>query len=106
MTAPSKSQALAILQQEAWIGDAVLELHARAWVLAQGAGLDAECKKRMTCNAFLNALGPPTEVEARIGRIYLQQGLEAAHAYVDEHLLPLFLKQEAKRKARPGMGRR
>ena len=86
------------LQADAWIGDAVLELYVRSWVLREHGSLDSEMKTRFTCNQFLNCVGAPTKVEAEIGVIYQEQGLEAAFAWVREHLEPLFLKQEAKRK--------
>ncbi len=85
------------LQSDAWIGDAVLELYARSWVLREHGALDSEMKTRFTSNQFLNAIGAPTKVEAGIGVIYQAQGLEAAFAWIREHLEPLFLKQEAKR---------
>jgi dsRNA-specific ribonuclease len=86
------------LQSPAWIGDAVLELYARTWVLREHGSVDAEMKTRFTCNQFLNCIGAPTKVEAHIGALYRDQGLEAAFAYIRGHLEPLFLKQEAKRK--------
>ena len=55
-------------------------------------------KRRFTCNEFLNCLGAPTRVEARLGVIYREQGLEAAFAWVERELEPLFLRQEAKRR--------
>ncbi|MCA1964462.1 MAG: hypothetical protein LDL31_10995 [Prosthecobacter sp.] len=88
---------LETLRQEAWIGDAVLELYARTWVLRQHGVVDAEMKTRLTCNQFLNCLGNPTKVEAEIGVIYQRDGLEAAFSWIRERLEPLFLKQEANR---------
>jgi dsRNA-specific ribonuclease len=86
-----------VLQQDAWIGDAVLELYVRSWILREHEKIDAELKTRFTSNQFLNSLGQPTRVEAGIGVIYREKGLEAAFAWIKEHLEPLFLKQEAKR---------
>ena len=80
-----------------WIGDTVLELYARGKVLREQGGIDAEAKTRLTCNSFLNCLGNPTAVEARIGEIYQAKGLEAAHAWIVENIEPLYLKQEANR---------
>jgi dsRNA-specific ribonuclease len=37
-------------------------------------------------------------VEARIGVIYKEEGLEAAFEFVEKELEPLFLKQEANRR--------
>lgn len=85
------------LRQDAWVGDAVLELYVRSWVLREHAKVDAEMKTRFTCNQFLNCVGNPTKVEADIGVIYQQQGLEAAFAWIRENLEPLFVRQEAKR---------
>ena len=39
----------------------------------------------MTCNQFLSGVGEPTRVEAAIGRIYNQDGLEAAFAHIEEY---------------------
>lgn len=94
---PQTRDELDTLRQEAWIGDAVLELYARAWVLRQHGAVDAEMKTRLTCNQFLNCLGNPTKVEAEIGVIYQREGLEAAFSWIRERLEPLFIKQEANR---------
>lgn len=83
---------------DAWLGDAALELYVRSWVLRERGEVDAEMKTRFTCNQFLNAIGEPTKVEARIGVVYRTQGLDAAFGWIRENLEPLFLKQEAKRK--------
>ena len=89
--------ALETLRQNAWVGDAVLELYVRSWVLRHQGGMDAEMKTRFTCNQFLNCVGNPTNVEADIGIIYQREGLEASFAWIREHLEPLFIKQESKR---------
>lgn len=83
------------LRQEAWIGDAVLELYARTRVLEDTQRRDADRKVRFVRNAFLNHLGQPTRVEAEIGRRYREGGLAEAFAWINEHIQPLFLKQEA-----------
>ncbi len=88
------------LRQDAWVGDAVLELYARSWVLRASGAVDAEMKTRLTCNQFLNCAGNPTQVEAGIGVIYQRQGLDAAFAWIRENLEPLFLKQESTRARR------
>ena len=88
------------LRQDAWIGDAVLELYARDWVLRHHGAVDATIKMRFTCNQFLNCVANPTKVEAEIGVIYQQQGLAAAFTWIREHLEPLFERQEARRKLR------
>lgn len=94
---PATPDLLEKLRQDAWIGDAVLELYVRSWVLRHHGAMDAEMKTRFTCNQFLNCFGNPTKVEADIGVIYQREGLEAAFAWIREHLEPLFVKQEAKR---------
>ena len=53
---------------------------------------------RMTSNQFLNSLGNPTQVEANIGKIYEKEGLKTAFYYIQQELIPLFLKQEKNRK--------
>ena len=66
-----------ILRQEreaAWIGDAVLALFARQFVLRERCAMDGEWFTRLTSNEFLSAFGNPTRVEAGIGRIYQEGG--------------------------------
>lgn len=94
-----KSSDLEKLQQEAWVGDAVLALYARSLILREDEVLDAAKCGRMTCNQFLSAWGEPTAVEARIGRVYEAEGLEGAFRWIESELLPLFRKQETKRMA-------
>ena len=86
-----------IVQEQAWAGDAVLGLFAREWILRKEKKMDAEMFSRMTSNHFLNSLGTPTQVEAKIGRIYEKEGLEKSFYYIEEELIPLFLRQEKKR---------
>lgn len=88
------------LRADAWVGDAVLELYVRCWIKRQQGGIDAEMKSRFTSNQFLNGLGNPTRVEAAIGRIYEAEGLDAAWRWIEQHVEPLFLKQEARKGAR------
>lgn len=83
--------------EDAWLGDAVLELYVRAWILREHGKVNAEIKARFTSNQFLNALGQPTMVEAELGRIYKEKGLESAFAHIQDKIEPLFVKQEAKR---------
>ena len=100
---PSPKEALiAKLRQDAWIGDAVLELYARSWVLRHHGTVDSVMKTRFTCKQFLNCVANPTQVEADIGVVYQQQGLEAAFAYIRDRLEPLFEKQEANRRRSQG----
>jgi hypothetical protein len=85
------------VRADAWIGDAVLSLYARLHILRDGSGIDAERCRRMTSNRFLSAFGEPTAVEAGIGRVYKEKGLDAAFAYIEASLMPVFRKQEEKR---------
>ncbi len=85
-------------REAAWIGDAVLALFARQFVLRERDSMDGEWFTRLTSNDFLSAFGNPTRVEAGIGKIYQEEGLEAAFAWMEENLVPLFLKQTAKRR--------
>ena len=84
-------------REQAWIGDAVLGLFARRWIMEREGTMDAEMLARMTSNQFLSALGNPTAVEAKIGRRYQTGGVEAAFQLMDEEIVPLFLQQEKKR---------
>jgi dsRNA-specific ribonuclease len=93
----SGPSAQAELLKQAWIGDAVLALWARLRILREDGRLDGGKCTRMTSNQFLSAMGEPTKVEAGIGAIYLRNGLEAAFQYMDQHLLPLFERQEINR---------
>lgn len=81
----------------AWIGDAVLALFARSWVLRERGAMDAEWFTRLTSNDFLSAFGQPTRVEAGIGKLYREEGLEAAFSWMERELIPLLRKQMAKR---------
>ena len=76
----------------------MLELYVRCWIKKQQGGIDAEMKSRFTSNQFLNGLGNPTRVEAAFGQIYEAEGLQAAWAWIEEHVEPLFLKQESRKK--------
>ena len=82
-------------REQAWIGDAVLALYARQFVLRERHAMDGEWFTHLTSNEFLSAFGNPTRVEAGIGRIYQDRGLPAAFEWMDAHLIPLFRKQVA-----------
>lgn len=82
------------LLEQAWIGDAVLALYARRRILREGLGIDNAKAIRMTSNQFLQITGEASMVEARIGRIYAEMGEDAAFAWIEETLLPVFEKQE------------
>lgn len=81
------------LKDLAWMGDAVLALYARQWLMKQPAHPQFTRQERfirLTSNEFLMAVGDPTAVEAGIGRIYREAGLEAAFEHIEETLKPLF----------------
>jgi hypothetical protein len=88
--------------EEAWVGDAVLSLYARGTILREGGSVDNTAFERMTSNRFLAAIGEPSEVEAAIGRIYQTGGIEAAFAWIETSVIPLYLRQEEKRIIREG----
>lgn len=85
-------------RESAWIGDAVLALFARQFVLRERDSMDGEWFTRLTSNEFLSAFGNPTRVEASIGKIYLEGGLDAAFEWMDANLIPLFRKQVANKR--------
>lgn len=84
-------------REAAWIGDAVLALFARQFVLQERGLMDGESFTRLTSNDFLSAFGNPTRVEAAIGKLYLEGGLEAAFAWMHAELVPLFRKQSTRK---------
>ncbi|MEM7698528.1 MAG: hypothetical protein AAF236_09010 [Verrucomicrobiota bacterium] len=77
----------------AWIGDTVLDLFARDWILKNKGSLCGETLRKMTSNQFLACFGNPTAVEAKIGRLYEEGGLDPAFEFIEKTLLPLFKKQ-------------
>lgn len=91
-----KDDDLRLEREAAWIGDAVLALFARQFVLRERNAMDGEWFTRMTSNDFLSAFGNPTRVEASIGKLYQKDGLDAAFAWMDANLVPMFRKQIAK----------
>lgn len=91
---------LAQLRQEAWIGDAVLSLFAREWILREHGKMSDALFRNMTSNAFLSTLGNPTRIEAEIGKIRKEEGLEAAFKHIEKKILPQFLSQEGNRKTK------
>lgn len=92
-----KAEDLRQEREAAWIGDAVLALFARQFVLRERDAMDGEWFTRLTSNDFLSAFGNPTRVEASIGKLYLAGGLDAAFAWMDAELIPLFRKQIARK---------
>lgn len=86
------------LQEQAWIGDCILELFCRSWILENHGKISGEMATRMTSNQFLANVGNPTAIEAEIGILYEREGLDAAFSHIEDKLLPLFQKQERNRK--------
>ena len=93
-----KDEELRQEREEAWVGDAVLALFARQYVLRERNSMDGEWFTRLTSNDFLSAFGNPTRVEASIGKLYLAGGLTAAFAWMDAELIPVFRKQTLNKK--------
>ncbi len=84
------------LRQEAWIGDAVLELYVREQILREDAARNDSRRISLVRNSFLNRLGQPTRVEAEIGRLYQTQGLEAAYAWIRDQMTALLAPADGK----------
>jgi dsRNA-specific ribonuclease len=83
-------------REQAWIGDSVLALFAREWILKQTNLTPSERSEvfiQMTSNKFLASLGQPTKMEAEIGAVYRAEGLEAAFKFIDCKFVPVFKKQ-------------
>ena len=85
-------------REEAWIGDAVLALYARSWILREKGRMDAELFTRMTSNSFLATIGNPTGLEARIGQAYARGGLEEGFRFIETEIMPIFLRRRDQRK--------
>jgi dsRNA-specific ribonuclease len=93
-----KDEELREEREAAWVGDAVLALFARQYVLRERGCMDGVWFTRLTSNDFLSAFGNPTRVEASIGKLYQSDGLDAAFAWMNEELIPVFLKQMKNKK--------
>ena len=89
-------------REEAWIGDAVLALFARSWILEHvPEKARSEVFVHLTSNQFLAALGDPTRVEAGIGRVYAKEGLQPAFDYIQTQIAPsLFAQWNKKQRGR------
>ena len=93
---------------DAWIGDAVLALFARQWILQQSNITPAERTEaftQLTANQFLASFGDPTAVEAAIGKTYQAKGLQAAFDFIETSYIPLYLKQRNNRRKTAGSHR-
>ncbi|MDG1701830.1 MAG: ribonuclease III domain-containing protein [Opitutae bacterium] len=85
----------------AWIGDAVLALFARRWILKQSnikIKERADAFKAMTSNEFLSYFGEPTKIECEIGILFENEGLTKANDYIETRLLPSFIKKQSQKK--------
>ncbi|HUF62308.1 MAG TPA: hypothetical protein VMN36_09560 [Verrucomicrobiales bacterium] len=86
------------LQRKAWLGDAVLALLVRRWILEERGQLSAQLFEDLTSNTFLNSVGNPTRIEALIGLLFERGGLAAADEYMRVKILPHFLRQQRNRR--------
>lgn len=73
---------------QAWVGDAILALYVREWILSFQGHIDGRLFVEFTSNDFLRLTGNATGVEAQIGRIFKAEGLEAAYAWIGQNLRP------------------
>src|SRR5258707_14281994 len=89
------------MRNDAWIGDAVLALFARSWLLQTVQGENSKDRNRLfelwVSNQFLSSFGEPTSVEAAIGRTYSSGGLPSAFAFFADKLLSLVVQTARKR---------
>ncbi len=76
------------IRAQAWVGDAILALYVREWILSFRGEIDGKLFIEFTSNQFLRLVGNATGVEAQIGRIYKSDGMEAAYAWIEHHLRP------------------
>ena len=77
-----------VARAQAWVGDAILALYVREWILSFKGEIDGALFIEFTSNNFLRLTGNATGVEAQIGRIFKSDGLEAAYAWIEHHLRP------------------
>ncbi len=85
------------LQEKAWIGDSVLGLFAREWLLREHGKIESDEFIQITCNQFLSTMGQPTKMEAKVGYIYENEGLAAAFAFMEKEFIPRYLIQKKNR---------
>jgi len=77
-----------VVRAQAWVGDAILALYVREWILSFKGQIDGKLFIEFTSNNFLRLTGNATAVEAQIGRIFKSEGLEAAYAWIEHTLRP------------------
>lgn len=95
-----------VVRAEAWIGDAVLALYVREWILEMNHGvMNGELFMALTSNQFLRLVGNATAVEAEIGKAYRAEGLAGGYEWIQLHLrekmeqrLHSYRKQEQKKR--------
>lgn len=76
-----------VVRADAWLGDAVLALYVREWILEMNHGImDGTLFMELTSNKFLRLIGNATAVEAQIGIAYKRGGTSQGFAWIDEHL--------------------
>ncbi len=90
------------LRDQAWVGDAVLALYARRWLLRHMPKKMSDADRQQlfelfVSNQFLSPFGEPTQVEAAIGRKFEQEGLLAAFTYIENSFLESFCRSARKR---------
>lgn len=77
-----------VVRAQAWVGDAILALYVREWILSFHGGIEGRLFIEFTSNDFLRLTGNATAVEAQIGRVFKSDGLEAAYAWIEHNLRP------------------
>lgn len=83
----------------AWLGDAALAIVAREWILETTGGLDGEMHRCVTSNQFLRRFGHPTKVEAELGTLYREAGLDAVRRRFRSEMVPKYREVYGSRKA-------
>jgi hypothetical protein len=91
-----------VLRDEAWVGDAVLALYVRLWLLRHAPEKMSDADRQQlfelfVSNQFLSSFGEPSEVEAAIGRIFEREGLTAAFGHIEKSFLTAFCKRAKRR---------
>lgn len=77
-----------IEKAEAWLGDAVLALLVRDWLIGTLGSTDGDLQGLITSNQFLSRFGHPTAVEAALGRLWRDHGYAAAESEFRTKFLP------------------
>src|SRR6266478_9631298 len=90
------------LRDQAWVGDAVLALYARRWLLRHMPKKMSDADRQQlfelfVSNQFLSSFGEPSQVEATIGRKFEEEGLLAAFTHIEKSFLDSFRKSARKR---------